>query len=435
MRLDGMRARGLVLLALGATLGVTAGCNLLDVTNPGAITEDNLKGDSQTVTFMMNGVQGEFRREYAWLAAHGAMFTDEAIQGHPWSPWNVYDARAIPPESPAYDGLSYQLLQRARGTADVLIPKMEAALGSNADASLELAKAYAYAGYSYIMLADYMCEAPVNLSRAYSSAELYAMAIERLQRSLDIASGGAAAKAGAAEVANLARVGLARSWLDLDDQTKAVEFATPVPAGFAMWVRYKADPSDWQVYNFFQWFAGYRYAGELDLALETPYLRGVKDARIPTDEAASRRLADGLRDGYLPYQPSSFSEHTPSGTALFGEATGIRFASGLEAQYILAEAGAMTAAQLRTFVNARRAVGGLGDFGGTDAQLFDEVLEQRSRDFFMDGHRMGDLRRYKALYDKDFWPTGQMPGLSVNYGTQECWPIAASERNSNPNLQ
>src|SRR4051794_21787228 len=112
--------RPIVLATLALVLGSVAftGCsNLLDVSNPSAITEDNLKGDHQTVEFMANGVQGEFRREYAWLAAHSAMFTDEAIQGHPWSPWNVYDQRTITPESPAYDGLSYQLLQRARGTA------------------------------------------------------------------------------------------------------------------------------------------------------------------------------------------------------------------------------------------------------------------------------------------------------------------------------
>src|SRR5688572_24277494 len=127
--------------------------DLLDVTNPGAITEDKLNSDDQrTIDFMVNGVQGEFRREYAWLAAHSAVFTDEAIQGHPWNPWNAYDSRTITPESPAYDGLSYQLLQRARGTADLLIPKIEAALGAATANSVSLAKAYAYAGYSYTML-------------------------------------------------------------------------------------------------------------------------------------------------------------------------------------------------------------------------------------------------------------------------------------------
>jgi hypothetical protein len=77
---------------------------------------------------------------------------------------------------------------------------------------------------------------------------------------------------------------------------------------------------------------------------------------------------------------------------------------------------------------------GVGAFAGADAALFGELLDQRRRDFFLDGHRMGDLRRYKSQYQLDFWPRGTMPGLQQQYGTQECWPIAASDRNSNPNI-
>ena len=112
----------------------------------------------------------------------------------------------------------------------------------------------------------------------------------------------------------------------------------------------------------------------------------------------------------------------------------MRFASGLEARYIVAEAGGMSASDLRAFIDERRAVGQLAPFAGTDAELFGELLNQRLRDFFLDGHRMGDLRRYKKLYSFDFWPKGTMPGLTTQYGTQECWPIAQSELNSNPNV-
>src|SRR5687767_13694496 len=189
-----------------ALSGVLGACDqLLDVTNPSAITEDKLKGDDQTVEFMVNGIQGEFRCEYAWMAAHSAMFTDEAIQGHPWSPWNVYDQRNITPDSPAYDGLSYQLLQRARGTADELIPKMEVALGTEAATSIELARAYAYGGYSYLMVADFMCAAPINVSAPVPSVDLYQHAITRFQKAIDIATAGSA-KTGATDVLNLARV-------------------------------------------------------------------------------------------------------------------------------------------------------------------------------------------------------------------------------------
>jgi len=428
------RTRSLV-VTLGALVltGVLGACDeLLDVTNPSAITEDNLKGDDQTVEFMVNGVQGEFRREYAWMAAHSAMFTDEAIQGHPWSPWNVYDQRNITPDSPAYDGLSYQLLQRARGTADELIAKIETALGPRATNSVDLAKAYAYAGYSYVLVADFLCEAPINISAPKSTAELYGMAAERFEKAIEIATAAGAAT-GAVDALRLAKVGLARTALNLGDEAKATSAATGVPATFEAWVRYSADAGDWQVYNFLHWFAGYRYAGELDLALDPAQFAGVSDQRTPFDPVA-RRLGNGVRDGYLPYQTPSYSDWAPGRKEMFKETTAIRFASGLEARYIIAEAGGMSNAELRAFVDERRAVGGLGAFAGSDAELFRELLDQRFRDFFLDGHRMGDLRRYKRLYQLDFWPKGQMPGLQQQYGTQECWPIAASERNSNPNI-
>ena len=433
MRPQAIRTKILSLTGALLLTGVFGACdNLLEVTNPSAITEDNLAGDDKTISFMVNGIQGEFRREYAWLAAHSAVFTDEAIQGHPWSPWNAYDQRNLTADSPAYDGLSYQLLQRARGTADELIPKMETALGSRAANSVELAKANAYGGYAFVLLADFLCEAPVNVSAPKSQTELYGIAVQRFEKAITIATA-ARGKTGADEVLNIAKVGLARTQLNLGDKAKAIQAATGVPATFAAWVRYNSDASDWQVYNFMHWFAGYRFAGELDLALDPGQFSGTTDVRVPYDRTL-RRLGNGLRDGFLPYQPSSFSDWAPGKQSMFGETTSIRFASGLEARYIIAEAGGLSNADLRAFINERRAVGNLAAFAGSDAELARELLNQRYRDFFLDGHRMGDLRRYKKLYQLDLWPKGTMPGLTQQYGTQECWPIAASEVNSNPNI-
>lgn len=433
-RTIGALAHALALsLALSLSLSLSACRGLLDVTNPSAITEDALRGDDQTVQFMVNGVQGEFRREYAWLAAHSAAFTDEAIQGHPWSPWNAYDQRNVTPDSPAYDGLTYQLLERAVGTAEALLPKMETALGSRAGSSVALARAYAYEGYSMLMLADWLCQAPIAMSKAYPSDEIYKMAGQKFEKAIAIATA-AKGQQGADDILYTARVGNARAALDLGDKAKAIANATGVPADFSAWVRYTTDGSDWQMYNFMQWFAGYRFTGELDLALDPSHYSATSDPRIPFDPTP-RRLGNGLRDGFLAYEPSSYSEWAPGKKALFGDNTSVRFASGLEARYIIAEAGGLSPAALRTFIDQRRATGNQSAFAGTDAQLFTELLDQRFRDFFMDGHRIGDLRRYKKLYQIDQWPKGTMPGLSQSYGTQECMPIAASEVQSNPNLK
>jgi len=73
-----------------------------------------------------------------------------------------------------------------------------------------------------------------------------------------------------------------------------------------------------------------------------------------------------------------------------------------------------------------------------DEPRADELLEQRKWDFFLAGFRMPDLIRYKKLYSKDLWPKGKMSGFTAsytqNYGSAECWPIGATEKNGNPNI-
>ncbi len=151
------------------------------------------------------------------------------------------------------------------------------------------------------------------------------------------------------------------------------------------------------------------------------------DPRVPRSTTPAARLG-------TPLSPPSYSTYTGTiAGGAFAPDTWMRTASGLEARYIVAEAQGPTAATL-TFVNERRAAGAQGLFGGTDAELRDELLDQRMRDFFLDGHRIGDLRRYKTLYGLDLWPSGRMPGLTQEYGTQECWPVAQSEINANPNI-
>jgi hypothetical protein len=427
--------RALPLLALGLS---SAACDgLLEVENPTAITEDNLTGDDQTVRFMLRGVQGEVRREYIWMAAMGAAFTDEAMSGHGWQPWNAYDERVVAPENGAHAGFTYGLLQRARGTADALIPKMRDALGTRAASSTDLAGALAYAGYAYLLMADHLCSAPiVAMGKPVTPELMYTEAAARFQEAITIATA-----AGTTDVANLARVGLARANLNLGKWAEATQAASAVPANFEAWLKYVPDGSlgEWQMYNFLDWWAGDK-AGELDLAYEPA--TQLLDRRIP-HRSTLETMSDGRRPGLRPLQTSSYSGWTRDGAGqLFDEPTAVRFASGLEARYMIAEASltggsGMTPAQIVTFVDERRAIGGQATYnGGTaTATLRAELLDQRRRDFYLAGYRVGDLRRYKARYNLDLWPKGVMPGLPQQYGNDECWPMDVNELNGNPNAR
>jgi hypothetical protein len=81
-------------------------------------------------------------------------------------------------------------------------------------------------------------------------------------------------------------------------------------------------------------------------------------------------------------------------------------------------------------------VGGFGPYAGTDLKA--ELREQRKMDLFFAGYRMPDLIRYKQFRSVDEWPRGKMggypPDAPYTYGSTECWPVAQSEINTNPNF-
>src|SRR5690606_5889647 len=71
----------------------------------------------------------------------------------------------------------------------------------------------------------------------------------------------------------------------------------------------------------------------------------------------------------------------------------------------------------------QRAIGGQAPLDNpTDAEYFAALREQRAREFFLDGHRIGDLRRYEAQQGVDLWPTGPMYGAAITFGERKCCP-------------
>ena len=158
--------------------------------------------------------------------------------------------------------------------------------------------------------------------------------------------------------------------------------------------------------------------------------QGLNDPRVP--QPATTQL--GLTGGsiYTPLTPYMYTGWVPTGAAAridFG--SDIKFATGLEAQYVLAETAGPVASTL-TFVNQRRAVGGEAPVTLTGPALMTELAEQRARDFYLTGQRLGDLRRY-AKAGNDLFPKGLYPLFNDSYGTDECFIVPLSEKAGNPN--
>jgi hypothetical protein len=426
-------------LVLTGALLAGGGCQgILDVQRPTAITPEEVARDTTLLAAIAQGAIEPFRTEYAWIAHVGAGQTDEALLGHGWSPWNEYDDRTVTPGGGAYDGISYPFLQQARQNTLGTVERLKALLGERAATNASYARANAYAGYSSLLIADHLCQIPINgVKKTPDEVRQIAIALFK-----EAATVGAAASA--SDVVNLANVGTARAYLGMGDRNNAIVFAKKVPADFRANVGYVSDPDfgHWTIYNIYNRVSGLRSPSEFTLGYADESYGTMNDLRVPFEKDSARKMFDSRphdRFAHLPYLPSSFTGWTPGGKNMMTENAGVRFSSGLEARYIIAEAslnggaGGMTAGEVRTLIDERRAVGGLTLFTGSDAGLFDELIQQRKMDFMLAGFRMPDLLRYKRFYGKDLWPKGKMEGwlngdYTQMYGTTECWPIGASER-------
>jgi starch-binding outer membrane protein, SusD/RagB family len=101
-----------------------------------------------------------------------------------------------------------------------------------------------------------------------------------------------------------------------------------------------------------------------------------------------------------------------------------------EAHLIIAEAEGGQEAVTR--INILRAHHGLPAFVSSDpAAIRAQVIEERQRELFLEGHHLGDLRRFNLP---------QIPAAGTNYrqgglyGDVRCFPVPAVEKASNPNF-
>lgn len=432
MILNTYKRRAVLTLGVVGLAGLLGACDsLLEVSNPGAIG-DGTVDDPTMKTELVNSVVGEFQRMYTSMAYWGAILSDEAVTGHNYWQIEHFDRRMMDHKNSQLTEV-YNPVQRARALGEDLSAKLKGHLGADAGKDVGYATALTYTGYSNIFLGEYFCYAPVEpTSAAIDADEILERSLPYFEEAIQVATAAKAAATKKADstaadlVLNIARVGGARAALNVGNSAKAIEFAKEVPADFVAWVEH-TDNKSWLENNFFSAVSGTNHNIGVDVAF-----RGLNDTRIRYN-ATGRKGHNQLTVLYTPYQSSAYSGWTAAGAnAAFLKDTGHRLASGLEARYILAEAGGMTEGEVLAFVNERRAVGGQAATAVAGDALKAELRDQRRRDFFMDGHRLGDLRRYLKQGIDEF-PQGQHP--NVEWGEYEdatCYVPHYSEQVGNP---
>ena len=416
--------------AIGLVVPLGACNELLRVENPGAIQDGQL-GDPTLGKTIVQSVVSDFQRMYADLAYYSAVLTDEAVTGHNFETIKEMDLRLTRPNNGTLNSDVYTPLQRARFAGDSLSGRLRVMFGDTASSSLGMARALAYGAYSNMLLGEFMCEAPVDpTSASLTWDDLMHRSLERYEEAISIATafkaGGSSAAADS--IIYLARVGAARASLNLGDFPAAITYASGVPANFQFLVPHSIE-KDYMENPFY----GATTGNNRNLGVDVTF-RDLNDTRVK-HTPTSRTGHNGLTLLWTPFQSPSFGEWAPDSTQhSFVQSTSIRFSSGLEARYIVAEAEGATPETV-DFINERRKV---GDPAATEITPGDDVMaelrDQRRRDFFLDGHRLGDLRRYKKLYSIDQFPSGQHPNVEWgNYGTLECFPLPDDETIGNPN--
>jgi hypothetical protein len=411
--------------AFAAIAIAIAGCNdALSINNPGAIQEGQL-ADPALVQLITNGAIGEFQYAYGQYAQWSAVLSDEAYTDHTnvdvrdFSEHKFGDLNTI-------NSTTYEYVQRARQSADDAADRLKSLLGAAGSSDLNVARVLAYGGYSYVLLGEGWCESPVNLSAPIVSDSLLKLAIKHFDEAITVATAGSqgANVAAAQDLINMSRVGAARAALKRGDAALSRTYASLVPAGYEKLAYYSSNSvRENNALN------ALTHASGASLAMYARF-QGLNDPRVP--QPATTQL--GLTGGsiYTPLTPYMYTGWVATGAAPRVDVNfDIKFATALEAQYVLAETDGPTPATLN-FVNARRAVGGQGVVSLTGAALMMELADPRARDFSLTGQRLGDLRRY-AKAGNDMFPTGTYPLFNDSYGTLKCMIVPLSEKAGNPN--
>ena len=440
----GNARRMLKIAGVALSVAAMAACSdFLVADNPGAVEEPDVNNIAY-VNLLANAPIFGFQGAYDDLLWWNGQLTDEIVNnnsGNPFAEEGQIDRRELYADMTYIPAFIYSPMQRARYLAEDAARRMEVLMPDSAASDIRVARAYAFAGYGYVALGESFCTTPIDNGVPKTSEEMFTDAVSRFNSAITIAQAYKAkvqgrlplvpaAVNGADSVINFARVGAARASLGKNDKAAAATFAAAVPANFEylLWYGTTVASEQARIYNRIG-------AGATNGWMRnTPFMAMETDPRIPRITAAVSTAREGV-----PLSPLTYTTYNGLPGALGGPILpdmGHKVATGLEARYIVAEVNGPTAATL-AFVNERRAVGKQDPVDLTGAALMAELRNQRARDFYLSGQRLGDLRRYLKYDNIDLFPSGAYPGSTTGqvYDTSiTCWPLPTIEVNANPNI-
>ena len=421
-----------LLLLLVVTGGLLGGCDSLTDVQPNdkTVPADELENPSSFEARLV-GAQADFFFAYDMAIAWQGLYTDEL-----YDPGSSVEQRRVLSSNATIGSVD----EAPEGIDGLWTPMQRAAFVTNdlqgdikdenfpeqvpdPENSSQLARVSLFAGYTKVVLADLFCSLAFGGDGPERSpADTYQQAVEDFTEAID-------ASDAASEIRNAAYVGRARAHLQLGNEDQALSDANEVPRGFeyapsAFSTNSQREQNDlWNMLTDSQRFTvDPRFRSMIIDGSETP------DPRVDVFQDPDDPF--GI-DGSTPqYQAEKYTSPTSP----------IRIASWVEAQYIIAEIeGGQEAVDI---INDVRSEQGIEEtFSSSDeVEIRNKVMDERRRALFLEGQRMGDLRRYDDKFDnlpeEGRFPTGQDADIdpASEYEDGVCFPLPDAERETNPGL-
>lgn len=398
-----------------------AGCDhLLSVELPSRVVAGSI-GDPSQARLLVSSVVGSFECAFGATTVAVGLITDELVDAQLAQAITPYDKRDVRSEEGLFSvyasadcqgmGLGvYTPLSSARWFADDVARQLEGWTDQEVpDRQSLLATTYAYAGYSLVLLGEVMCSAALDGGPELTPAQVFTQAEDRFTKA--IAAAGASNNSA---MLSTSLVGRARARLNLGKKAEAAADAALVPEGFSMVVS-AGSGSPMRENRVYIW--NHRARGvSVDIPFRNLAFAGVADPRVPVIDAGANG-ADNQTPLWLQGKYTS-------------ESSSIQLASWEEAQLIIAEVNlGQTAVNI---INQLHAKVGLPPFSASDdAAILAQVIEERSREMFLESHRLHDMIRLGI----PFSPAAGAPYPKTGvYGSTTCLPLPDRERDNNPNI-
>ena len=381
--------------------GSLAGCgDLLDVELPGAVSQTELDNPILAVT-LARSAQADFECMVPSFIWSYAIWTQEL-----WDAGTGGNVRAWQLRQDQVDGASdcqerifrdggqtsiYGQIQTARfqgrnareligGFSDADVP----------DKTQLLATSAMYEAFATLYMGEVYCQARLlHTEPLVGPTAILEAAVTNFTDALALAQ--------TDDVRNAVRVGLARTLARLGRIAEAKTHAEVVPAGFEFLSTHDASPNrrlNWihmqVVVHQMASTPGFRDAthpGYRNLMVQ-----GVPDPRVQTVECTTCSPMDGITTIWEQLKYPAVD-------------TDIAIATWEEAQLIVAEAelAAGNAALATDAINAVRASWSLPLYGGgTTAEVFTQLMEERRRELWLEGQRQGDHTQFGLPYIQGF---------------------------------